>query len=144
MLEIYEAFYLPLGERLAPITKALAISLLPGIEEETGDHHDRVLHLLDEISQAVTPTFFHQCLFLVLITHPTSRLSAINYLNRRLAPLLARVEGEEELRQLVGVDTGLVVRACVAALGDENVLVRRGALDFMNTGIPITRLLTPQ
>lgn len=142
VLEIYETFYLPLRDRLSPIAKALAISLLPGIEEETGDHHDRVLRLLDAIAEAVTPTFFHQCLFLILITHSGSRLSAMNYLNRRLAPVLAHAEGDE-VREAVGMDTGLVVRACVRALGDENVLVRRGALDFLITGIPVARLLSP-
>lgn len=146
VLEIYETFYLPLQGRLSPIAKALAISLLPGIEEETGDHHERVVRLLDAIADAVGPRLFHQCLFLILITHPGSRLSAINYLNRRLAPILATERDDpqqgETFRRAVGMDTGLIVRACVAAVGDENVLVRRGALDFVIGGIPVTRLLS--
>lgn len=143
VLELYETYYLPLGHCLRPITKALAISLLPGIEEETGDFHDRVLKLLDEVASAVDPAFFAQCLFLTLITNPGSRISAMNYLNRRLAPRLSAAS-PEEFGQLVGDDSGLMARGIAAALQDTDTLVRRAALDFVNIGIPITLLTSRQ
>lgn len=143
VLELFETYYLPLGHCLRPITKALAIALLPGIEEETGDFHDRVLRLLDEIAAAVDSAFFVQCLFLTLITNPSSRISAMNHLNRRVAPRLVSVS-MEELGRLVGQDSGLMARGIAAALQDTDTLVRRAALDFLNTGIPITLLSSPQ
>ena len=42
LLNIYEKYYLPLGEDLRPVTKAMLLALLPGMEEETGDFFDRV------------------------------------------------------------------------------------------------------
>lgn len=41
LLNIYETYYLPLGEDLRPATKALILALLPGLDEETGDFFDR-------------------------------------------------------------------------------------------------------
>ena len=42
LLKIYETHYIPLGEDLRPVTKALILALLPGMEEETGDFFDQV------------------------------------------------------------------------------------------------------
>lgn len=47
LLNIYDAYYLPLGEELRPATKAMILALLPGMEEETGDFFDRVSSSID-------------------------------------------------------------------------------------------------
>lgn len=152
MLEIYETFYLPLGAQLRPIAKALALALLPGIEEETGDFYERCLVLLDCISDAVGRAFFVQCLFLGLLTNPGCRVSAMGYLNRRLAPVLAATVGqvpstpspsETASTDLIGPDSGLMVRALSAALADSNVLVLRAVLDFLNSAVPVSTLVHP-
>lgn len=108
MLGIFERFYLPLQESLRPATKAVILALLPGLEEETGEFfekvsllgnmvsslaHDRmrvqVAALLDRVSGTVSPSFFFQNLWLVLITAPNSRIPALNYLAKRLPKMEA-------------------------------------------------------
>ncbi|WVQ94532.1 hypothetical protein IAU59_001611 [Kwoniella sp. CBS 9459] len=121
LINIYQTYYLPLGPDLRPATKALVLALLPGMEEETGDFFDRILTLLDRVSDAVTAPFFLQNVFLILISSPSSRLSALNYLARRL------LKPPEDLSK----DSGLIIRGVSAALNDENVLVRRNGLDLL-------------
>ncbi|BGP31712.1 hypothetical protein JCM10296v2_003486 [Rhodotorula toruloides] len=139
VLSIYERFYLPLSESLRPATKAFILALLPGLEEETGEWFEKVAALLDRLSGTVSPAFFFQNLWLVLITAPNSRIPALNYLSRRLPKLPpakdgedANADGEEDgLAEIVGQDIGLMVRGFAAALEDESILVQRGVLDLL-------------
>ncbi|WVF67091.1 hypothetical protein IAT40_001836 [Kwoniella sp. CBS 6097] len=122
LINIYQTYYLPLGPDLRPATKALVLALLPGMEEETGDFFDQILSLLSRVSDSVTAPFFLQNIFLILISSPSSRLSALNYLSRRMLK-----PPEEES----AIDSGLIIRGVSAALNDENVLVRRNGLDLL-------------
>ncbi|WWC68766.1 uncharacterized protein I206_102700 [Kwoniella pini CBS 10737] len=121
LINIYESHYLPLGSNLRPAAKALVLALLPGMDEETGDFFDKILNLLDKISDAITSSFFLKNMFLILISSPQSRLSALNYLSRRL------LKPPEESPQNIG----LVFRGVSAVLTDDNVLVRRNGLDLL-------------
>ncbi|KAL0242321.1 hypothetical protein I308_105950 [Cryptococcus tetragattii IND107] len=123
LINIYETYYLPLGENLRPATKAFVLALLPGIEEEAGDFFDKILFLLDRLSGAISPSFFLQNVFLILITSPVSRLAALNYLARRMTKPPDHPDAT--------IETGLLVRGLGAALDDENILVRRNALDLL-------------
>ncbi|KIR58136.1 hypothetical protein I314_06101 [Cryptococcus bacillisporus CA1873] len=123
LINIYETYYLPLGENLRPATKAFVLALLPGMEEEAGDFFDKILFLLDRLSGAISPSFFLQSVFLILITSPVSRLAALNYLARRMTKPPDHPDAT--------IETGLLVRGLGAALDDENILVRRNALDLL-------------
>lgn len=129
LINIYETYYLPLGDDLRSATKALILALLPGVEEETGDFFDRVFSLLNRLSDAVSQQFFLQCVFLVMISSPVSRLAALNYLSKAL------VEPPKELAS--GAAVGLTLRGVSAALSDDNMLVRRGALDLLLRILPL-------
>jgi hypothetical protein len=41
LLKIYGTYYIPLGDDLRSVTKAIILALLPGMEEETGDFFDQ-------------------------------------------------------------------------------------------------------
>ncbi|GAA5913260.1 Dop1p [Sporobolomyces salmoneus] len=129
VLNLYERFYLPLQASLRPATKAFILALLPGVEEETGEFFEKVAELLDRVSGTVSPSFFFQNLWLVLITAPNSRIPALNYLSRRLPKL----ESDESLAEIVGQDVGLMIRGFAAALEDPQILVQRGTLELMVT-----------
>ncbi|KAG6874376.1 hypothetical protein C0995_015112 [Termitomyces sp. Mi166 len=124
LLNLFDTHYLPLQSGLRPVMKSFILSLLPGLEEETSEFFDKVLNLLDRLSGTVSPSFFFQNIWLVMLTTPTARGTSLNYLARRLPRLNA---GEE----VVGKDIGLMIRAFAAALEDENLLVRRAALDLL-------------
>ncbi|KIJ66430.1 hypothetical protein HYDPIDRAFT_26778 [Hydnomerulius pinastri MD-312] len=127
LLNIYDTHYLPLQQALRPVMKSFILALLPGLEEETGEFFDKVLGLLDRLSGTVSPVFFMQNLWLVMITMPSARGTALNFLSRRLP----RLHADEDITQIVGRDIGLMIRAFAAALEDDNLLVRRSALDML-------------
>ncbi|EJD54553.1 hypothetical protein AURDEDRAFT_156337 [Auricularia subglabra TFB-10046 SS5] len=129
LLNIYETYYLPLKAGLRPVTKAFILALMPGLEEETGEFFDKACSesMLCSGSLTLTPVFFMQNVWLVMLTTPAARGSAVNYLSRRIPKL----DEEEDITTVIGRDVGLMIRAFSACLEDENLLVRRGALDLL-------------
>lgn len=91
----------------------------------------QVAALLDRLSGTVSPSFFFQNLWLVLITAPHSRIPALNYLARRLPRDESGTGSEDALDAIVGQDVGLMVRGFAAALEDDKILVQRGILDLL-------------
>ncbi|KAJ7755024.1 Dopey, N-terminal-domain-containing protein [Mycena maculata] len=127
LLNLYDTHYLPLQAGLRPVMKSFILALLPGLEEETGEFFEKVLSLLDRLSGTVSPAFFFQNIWLVMLTTPSARGTALNLLARRLP----RLNAEEDITVIIGRDIGLMIRAFAAALEDDNLLVRRGALDLL-------------
>ncbi|KAK7025465.1 hypothetical protein VNI00_015993 [Paramarasmius palmivorus] len=127
LLNLYDTHYLPLQSGLRPVMKSFILALLPGLEEETGEFFEKVLSLLDRLSGTVSPSFFFQNIWLVMLTTPSARGTSLNFLSRRLPQL----HGLEDITAIVGQDIGLMIRAFSAALEDENLLVRRSALDLL-------------
>ncbi|KAH8099733.1 Dopey, N-terminal-domain-containing protein [Cristinia sonorae] len=127
LLNLFDTYYSPLQAGLRPIMKSFILALLPGLEEETGEFFDKVLGLLDRLSGTVSPSFFLQNIWLIMLTSPSARGTAINFLSRRLP----RLNANEDITTIVGRDIGLMIRAFSAALEDDDLLVRRGALDLL-------------
>lgn len=151
VLGIYSKFYIPLQDALRPATKAMILALLPGLEEETGEFFEKVgclecfrarstldlrpryiaisqvAGILDQLSGTVSPAFFLQNIWLALITAPSLRIAALNYLARRMP----KIGTEDSIAMIVGQDVGLMVRGFSAALEDSQILVQRAALDIV-------------
>ncbi|TCD67610.1 hypothetical protein EIP91_012242 [Steccherinum ochraceum] len=127
LLNLFDTYYSPLQTGLRPIMKSFILALLPGLEEETGEFFDKVLGLLDRLSGTVSPSFFLQNIWLIMLTSPSARGTSINFLSRRLP----RLNSNEDITTIVGRDIGLMIRAFAAALEDDDLLVRRGALDIL-------------
>lgn len=86
-----------------------------------------------------------------MITNPGARGTSSNYLSRRLPTLnpeegkhntilapgqhLDLLKGLIDITPIVGRDIGLMIRAFAAALEDDNLLVRRAALDLLVTSL---------
>ncbi|KAI9570154.1 Dopey, N-terminal-domain-containing protein [Boletus coccyginus] len=127
LLNIYDTYYLPLQHDLRPVMKSFILALLPGLEEETSEFFDKVPGLLDRLSGTVSPVFFIQNVWLVMITMSSARGTAPNFLSRRLP----RLHADEGITLIVERDIGLMIRAFAAALEDDNFLVRRSALGIL-------------
>lgn len=127
LLGVFEKYYVPLSVDLRPLTRALLLALLPGLEEEAGEFFEPVVRLLDHCSSSVGTPFFLQNLWMVLVSSSADRLSALHYLARRMPKVH---EGDGSVA-LLGQDPSLMVRGFVHALGDNTLLVRRHALDFL-------------
>ncbi|KAG8901217.1 hypothetical protein FRB99_005472 [Tulasnella sp. 403] len=128
LLNIYDTHYLALKSGLRPVMKAFILALLPGLEEENGEFFDKVLGILDRLSATVSQAFFLQNVWLVLLTTPSVRCTAVAYLSRRFPKL----SDEPDITAIVGRDVGLMVRAFASSLEDDDTLVRRGVLELLN------------
>jgi hypothetical protein len=132
---------------LRPALKAIILSLLPGIEDETSEDFDRVLDILDRFKSlfggAGSEGIFWQCLFLASITSPSRRLGALAYLTRRLPKLgpnmsrLADNSSPEGVMALTDPEPGLLIRCFSTGLSDEQTLVQRTFLDLLVTHLPL-------
>lgn len=87
------------------------------------------MYFLDYLSSTVSSPFFLQNVWLILISTPTARPTALTYLARRMPKL----GPEDDITQIVGADVGLMVRAFASCLDDNMVLVQRGTLDLLVT-----------
>ena len=101
-LALFEKYVLKVDSRsLRPASKAIILSLLPGLEEESNEEFERTLGLLDKLKETLRideqennqdqknpdQQYFWQCLFLACITNPSRRSGALAYLSRNLPKL---------------------------------------------------------
>jgi hypothetical protein len=132
---------------LRPALKAIILSLLPGIEDETSEDFDRVLDILDKFrdlfKDADSEGIFWQCLFLASVTSSSRRLGTLAYLNRRLpkfGPNAGKSVDNDKLEALMALtdpEPGLLIRCFSTGLLDEHILVQRTFLDLLVTRLPL-------
>ncbi|EEP76156.1 conserved hypothetical protein [Uncinocarpus reesii 1704] len=150
---------------IRPALKAILLSLLPGLEEETSEDFETTLRIInrfkdissggenDNIFDSPTHSqYFWQCLFLASITNPTRRMGALAYLNRYLpklgghsprGALLNRSQPEEEadlsalIASVTSPEPGLLIRCFATGLTDDQLLVQRNYLDLLVTHLPL-------
>ncbi|KAH9043683.1 Dopey, N-terminal-domain-containing protein [Lactarius pseudohatsudake] len=127
LINIYDAHFLPLKTSLRPVMKSFILALLPGLEEETSEFFEQVLNLLDGLSTTISMSYFLENVWLIMLTVPSARGTALNLVSRRLPKLIAG----KDFQTMLGHDVGLMIRAFAAALEDDNILVRRNALDLI-------------
>ncbi|CAG8507748.1 1615_t:CDS:10 [Paraglomus brasilianum] len=133
LLELFEKYYLPLGGRLRPVMKAFITALLPGLEEKGSESFDKVLSLLNALSACVELSYFLQSMWLAMITSPSLRGPALEYLSRRMPKIASR----EDVAMMLGDDAGIMVRAFAATLGDEKDLIKRELLQLLVEFFPL-------
>ncbi|KAL4788354.1 Dopey, N-terminal-domain-containing protein [Aspergillus varians] len=153
---------------IRPALKAIVLSLLPGLEEETSDEFDPTLRLINTLREIAsrmdtqrpgaeanaTGQYFWQCFFLASITSPSRRLGVLAYLNRYL-PKLGITDRRPSIHEeaddsvmshdmLVAVNSvilpepGLLIRCFATGLTDDQVLVQRNFLDLLVTHLPLS------
>ncbi len=118
------------------------------MEEETGEHFERVLRMLDDVQKISSPQLFFQSIWLIMLSLPSARGSSLNLLLKRL-PKFKADEGRghsslffavscpaPDVTGIAGKDVGLMIRALSSAMEDDNLLVRRAALDILNQSVP--------
>jgi hypothetical protein len=153
-LSLYDEHLLKLPTTtLRPALKAIILSLLPGIEEESSEDFERTLNTLNRLRAAFArdqvEDVFWQSLFLASITSPNRRMGVLMYLIRYLPKLVddraydqpAGKSLEKGLTNFVTVITpepGLLIRCFATGLQDEQPLVQRGFLDLIVTHIPLS------
>ncbi|KAI6814397.1 hypothetical protein KC340_g16151 [Hortaea werneckii] len=135
---------------LRPALKSLLLALLPAIEEETSEDFDRAFGNVDLLERKFThygsDGYFWQCLFLCVITSPSRRQGALNYMVRKLPRFATKSHDDSadvsdeisaEAEAATSPEPGLLVRCFVAGLSDAQMLVQRGFLDLLVSHLPI-------
>lgn len=171
LLSLLETYIVGLDPQiLRPAFKAIILALLPGLEDEASDEFERTHVLLDKLRSSVRhdagherssqeppdDRHFWQGLFLTVITSPSRRAGALQYLSRNF-PFLGQITdrqldpavngskvSSEYLSQAIEVEAvllpepGLLIRCFAAGLKDEQILVQRGFLDLLVTKAPLS------
>jgi hypothetical protein len=129
LLNIFEKYYYPLGAKLRPAMRGFIIALLPALEEEGSEGFDKVVVMMDRLSDMVELPFFYSCVWLVMINNTSLRLPCLNYLLRRLP----KITNTEDVALVLGGpdNIGLMVRAFSATMTDPHLLVQRGILELL-------------
>jgi hypothetical protein len=139
LLEIYEKYFVPLGERLRPALSGFLSGVLPGLEAGL-DHFERTSSLLSQVCTAVSPIYFYTCLWECVATNSSIRLPAVTYVidhyNKRV--------GMSEQTFLMGRNVELMMSGLCACLNDAVILVQRNTLEFLLLGFPLHTALLPQ
>lgn len=160
-LSIFEDHILKLGgASLRPALKAIILSLLPGLEDETSEDFERMVSALDKLRRAVQDqtndmadsktnnghaSHFWQCFFLASITNASRRQGALAFLTRRL-PKLGLPPSKNELQSAslpleaeaaVHPEPGLLIRCFESGLSDPQLLIQRGFLDLLVSHLPL-------
>jgi len=139
LLDIYEKYFVPLGERLRPALSGFLSGVLPGLEAGL-DHFERTNSLLSQVCTAVSPIYFYTCLWECVATNSSIRLPAITYVldhfNKRV--------GMTEQTYLMGRNVELMMAGLCACLNDSVILVQRNTLEFLLLCFPLHTSLVSQ
>lgn len=166
-MSLFESYVLKLDrEALRPSLKAVILSLLPGLEDDTSEDFEAMAQAMQKLrkvlrlspssrkegnSEEAGDSYFWQCFFLATITNPSRRQGALAYLVR----YLPRFSPEDERRPSIKVDDpvsrnisdaaraavspepGLLIRCFTAGLADSQILIQRGFLDLLVSHLPL-------
>ena len=164
-LSLFESHILKLDPAsLRPALKAIILSVLPGLEDETSEDFERMVAALDRVRSAVksqsdeitdvksdgSSSHFWQCFFLATITNASRRQGALAYLVRRLPKFARRGTGSAtpdgqaasenlsaEAEAAISPEPGLLIRCFESGLCDNQLLVQRGFLDMLVSHLPL-------
>ena len=144
---------------LRPIMKSLVLSVLPALEDETSEDFEQALSILvklestfvqhDTDAPSEDAGYFWQCLFLAVITSPSRRQGALNYLTRRMPSFATLTASQKEngegitdlshaAEAALMPESGLLIRCFVCGLSDPQPLIQRGFLDLLVTHLPLS------
>ncbi|CAN9345802.1 unnamed protein product [Alternaria alternata] len=144
-LSVFEKHILKLdGAALRPALKAIILSLLPGLEDETSEDFERMVSATERLRTAVqdnshetadsktasASSHFWQCLFLATITNPSRRQGALAFLVRRL-PKFGRPERRNSPSD-ISTPSGTLSEEAEAATSPEP-----GFLDLLVSHLPL-------
>lgn len=161
-LSVFESHILKLdGAALRPALKAIILSLLPGLEDDTSEDFERMVSALEKLRKVVEEhseggvlgksnsgsSHFWQCLFLATITNPSRRQGALAFLVRRLPKFGlpdrrnslpgSPAELSAEAESAIYPEPGLLIRCFESGLADSQLLIQRGFLDLLVSHLPL-------
>ena len=170
LLSLFETYLVNLDiAALRPALRALIMTLLPGLEEPTGEDFERAHNLMNKFRSLLAnqnsvedqpgvpdDRAFWQSFFITCVSSTGKRQGALVYLERNLPKIVADVStpmdapGENKIaptqvpsfiEALTSPEPGLLIRAFAAGLTDEQLLIQRGFLELLVTHLPLNSTL---
>ncbi|KAF1920432.1 Dopey, N-terminal-domain-containing protein [Ampelomyces quisqualis] len=157
-LSVFENHILKLEpSALRPAFKAIILSLLPGLEDETSEDFERIFAALDKLRTVVQApvdetkgsgsSHFWQCFFLAAITNASRRQGALAFLSRRLPRFRLPTRSSStssspcglsaDAEAAISPEPGLLIRCFESGLADQQPLIQRGFLDLLVSHLPL-------
>lgn len=142
VLQLFDNHILQLPlQALRPALKALILSLLPVIEDQTSEDFEKCLRTFDALrtrfAQDGQESFFWQTLFVASIANSHRRAGVLVYATRYL-PKLTNLSKDGDLSSIIVTpEPGLLVRCFATGLCDSDTLVQRDFLDLLVTHLPL-------
>lgn len=142
VLQLFDDHILRLpASSIRPALKALILSLLPVIEEETSEDFEQCLRTFDRLrscfAQVDQESFFWQTLFVASIANSHRRAGVLVYASRYLPKLTNKPQDDQRSGIVTTPEPGLLVRCFATGLCDDNALVQRGFLDLLDSHLPL-------
>eukprot|EP01134_Creolimax_fragrantissima_P003076 CFRG3076T1 len=136
LFDLYEKYFLPMGNGLVPCLKGLVLAVLPGLEEGS-EFVPRCLAFLNSLAKEVDPVHFYGTLWSALLTTPNLRQYTVMYLSTKLKAETVGDTSVKKVPHVLGNDKHLLAAAIAAGLTDRNTLVLRGVLEILVSLFPI-------
>nr|CDS30580.2 protein dopey 1 [Hymenolepis microstoma] len=132
LFNLFETYFLPLGDKLHTSFLGLLQGLLPGLEEGS-EFFERGNLIIEKFCKVVGPEFFYSSLWQVLIQAPSVRhfgtAYILNHFNKR--------RHLSTQAYIFGTSTPILLESVRCLLGDAVVLVQRDTLDFVILTLPV-------
>ncbi|GAM26111.1 hypothetical protein SAMD00019534_092860 [Acytostelium subglobosum LB1] len=135
MLQLFDKYLVPLGHNLNTSLNGIVSSLLPGLDEGSGELYESVRKTLNLINKSTSTLIFHQAIWKNLITTPYNRHAAIEYLIKHLPKDFSDVSIQD--LYLPEKET-LVAQAICQSLTDSTTLVQRSMLELITAFFPLS------
>eukprot|EP00357_Protocruzia_adherens_P015861 CAMPEP_0114978266 /NCGR_PEP_ID=MMETSP0216-20121206/3710_1 /TAXON_ID=223996 /ORGANISM="Protocruzia adherens, Strain Boccale" /LENGTH=1788 /DNA_ID=CAMNT_0002339441 /DNA_START=180 /DNA_END=5546 /DNA_ORIENTATION=- len=145
-LDLIERYYLHRGDELITCISAFVICIIPGLDDRDENITVRVKKILDQTCDVIGTKAVMGAVWMALLRTPKVRQPALIYLKEKLPTYAPSFDSEKATNHdidyslyhsLLPNRSTLVISAIVAAMEDENALVKRGVLDLLISHFPI-------
>lgn len=126
IIDLFNMFYLPLGENLLPCLTGFVMASVPGLEETNSEFYRSIVKLLEQVKVKVGAENLYHSLWKIISLNPSIRIGAINFLMETL-PKSSKIDKA----QFMPNTSTLVLNAMIRAIDDPVVLVQRSVLDLL-------------
>ena len=79
LLNLYETYFLPLGDALNPILTGFLLGLFPALEEGA-DYYERICALLDNLATRIDKFYFYTCIWSAIHLVAAARYPALTFI----------------------------------------------------------------
>lgn len=105
LLNLYETYFVPLGDGLNPVLTGFLIGLFSALEEGA-DYYNRIILLLDNLANQIDEFYFYTCIWSAIHFTPTTRYSSIKFILNHFD----KRKSIEFQMYLIGLSTEAMVR----------------------------------